>query len=476
MYVDGRGEVDLPLSLPCSDVAGAVRRGPPQPALRQPFRLTRKDWLLARLTKDPRRVDAGASSRRSVLDNRGFVLLWFGQTVSEFGSMVTLVALPIIAITVLAATPVQVGMVTASAYAAWLVVGLPAGAWIDRVHRRPVMVVADLLRAAVLATVPVAWVLGALTIWQLAGVAFTVGLLSVVFETAWSVYVRELVDRDQLVDANGKLSASASAAMIGGPGLGGALLQIFSAPLALIADALSFLVSAICLYRIRVPETVATRSERRSLRDEIAEGLRYVFGNPFPRAIASANSIGNFVLGGYEAVLLVFLASELDLSAGLAGALFGLGAIGGLVGSLLAAPLTRRFGDAVTVWIAPLVTVVGGLLTTLAYRGPRIAWYVAGSLLLHGSLAVFNICVRSALQIGTPPELLGRAGGTIRLFSRGTLPLGALFAGILASATSARTTTAVLMTLLLLTPAALLLSPVRTVRDIADLTPAAEPS
>ena len=199
-----------------------------------------------------------------MLHDRGFVLLWLGQTVSEFGSMVTLVA-----------SPAQVGMLTAAAYAAWLVVGLPAGAWIDRVRRRRVMVIADLLRAAVLATVPLAWALDALTIWQLAGVAFTVGLLSVIFETAWSVYVREVVDRDQLVDANGKLSASASAAMIGGPGLGGALLQIFSAPLALIADALSFLVSALCLYRIRVTETVAPRSERRSLRAEIAEGLRY---------------------------------------------------------------------------------------------------------------------------------------------------------------------------------------------------------
>ena len=203
---------------------------------------------------------------------------------------------------------------------------------------------------------------------------------------------------------------------------------------------------------------------------------RYVLSNPFPRALASANGIGNFLLGGYEAVLLVFLVSELGLSGGLAGALFGLGAIGGLVGSLLAARLARRIGDAVTVWTAPLVTVLGGLLTTLAYPGPRIAWYVAGSLLLHGSLAVFNVCVRSALQIGTPPELLGRASGTIRLFSRGTLPLGALFAGALASATSARTTTVVLMTLLLLTPAALLLSPVRRVRDIADLTPVDEPS
>jgi MFS family permease len=413
---------------------------------------------------------AGATGVHSLARDRSFALLWAGQTVSDLGSAITTLALPLVAVTTLAASAFQVSLVAAATSVAWLVIGLPAGAWVDRVRRRSVLIAADLGRAVLLTTVPVAWALGWLTIAQLVVVAVGTGALSVLFMAAEPIFVTAIVDRDRLVDANGKLVASASVANIGGPGLGGALVQLAGAPVALLADAVSFLVSAACLARIRVVERVAA-TPGPSLRADVVAGLRHVLGNPFPRVMVMTGTIANFVLAGQAAVVVVFLVREVRVSPGLVGVLFTIGAVGALAGALLAGRLAERYGDAVLIRVGPLVVAGAGLLVPLTSRGPGLAWFVAGQALMAAGIAVFNVCVRAAVQVGTPPELLGRVTTSIRLFSRGAQPLGAITGGVLATALSARAAIAILMAAMLVLPGLLHRSPLRRIRRVAELTP-----
>lgn len=405
---------------------------------------------------------------RGLARDRNFALLWTGQTVSELGSAVTVLALPLVAVATLGASAFEVSLVAAATSVAWLVIGLPAGAWVDRVRRRPVLIAADLGRAAALGTVPVAWALGRLTVAQLIAVAAVTGTLTVLFMAAEPVFVAAIVDRDRLVDANGKLMASTSVAPIGGPGLGGALVQLAGAPVALVADMVSFVVSAVCLARIRVVERVAATTGA-SMRADIATGLRYVLGDPFQRCLVMTGTISNFVLAGQGALVVVFLVREVGISGGLVGVLFALGAVGALVGSLLASRLADRYGDAVVIRVVPIVVAGAGVLLPLTSRGPGLAWFVAGQVLMTAGIAVFNVCVRAAVQIGTPPELLGRAGTSIRLFSRGALPLGAVTGGALATLLAARSTIAILMASMLVVPVLLHRSPLGRVRHVAEL-------
>lgn len=405
--------------------------------------------------------------------DRNFALLWTGQTISEFGSAITAFALPLIAVATLRASAFEVSLVAAATSVAWLVIGLPAGAWVDRIRRRPLLVAADLGRALALTTVPLAWAMGRLTVAQLIVVAVVTSALTVLFVAAEPVFVAAIVDRDRLVDANGKLMASTSVAIIGGPGVGGALIQLIGAPVVVLADAVSFLVSAVCLARIRVVERVAPTTGS-SMRADVAAGLRYVLRDPFQRTMVATGTMSNFVLAGEGAVLVVFLVREVGVSAGLVGVLFALGAVGGLAGSLLASRLADRYGDAVIIRFAPLVVAGAGLLIPLTSPGPGLAWFVAGQVLMTAGIAVFNVCVRAAVQIGTPPEMLGRAGTSIRLFSRGALPLGAITGGTLATVLAARSTIAILMALMLVGPVLLHRSPLGRVRRVAELAPPLE--
>lgn len=407
---------------------------------------------------------------RSLIRERNSVLLWAGQTISELGTAVTALALPLVAVVTLGATAFQASLVAAATSVAWLIIGLPSGAWVDRVRRRPVLIAADLGRALALATVPVAWFFGVLTIVHLIVVAAVTGMMTVLFMAAEPVFVATIVDKERLVDANGKLVASHSVALIGGPGIGGALVQLAGAPVALLADAVSFLASAVFLARIDATEKTKT-STGTNLRADVAAGLRYVLRQPFPRSLVIIGSLSNFVLAGHGAILIVFLVREVGLTGGLVGLLFTLGAAGALAGSLLARRLAERFGDAVIVRWSPILVAGAGLLMPLTVPGIGLAWFVAGQLLMTASIAVFNVCVRAAVQIGTPPELLGRTGTSIRLFSRGALPLGAIAGGALATALSARATIAILMCLMLSIPLLLRGSPLGRVRRVKELAP-----
>ncbi|GAA5187573.1 MFS transporter [Rugosimonospora acidiphila] len=428
----------------------------------------------------------------SLFRERDFALLWSGQSVSELGSSVTYVALPLVAVVALHARAFEVSVVTAASSIAWLIVGLPAGVWVDRLPRRPLLIGVDAGRALLMGTVPVAWWLHVLSLAQLVVVAFAVGLLSVFFDVGYPAYLPSVVPRDRLVEGNGALAASESAANIVGPGLGGVLVQLVGAPIALLADAASFVVSAVSLAAMRAgggPPGPGERGRSRSaagagtgralqrpprqrLSRDIASGIRYVRAHPLPRTVAVAGALGNFVLGGYQAVIFVFLARQVGLSAGPIGVLLALSSCGGLLGALLAGPLSRRVGDARLMWAAPSVMAVFGLLVTLTGTGPRLAWYVAGALPMSLGVAAFNVCVRAAMQVAAPDAMLGRVTATARLLSRGATPVGALVAGALAGAIEPRATLVILLLLLVALPVWLLLSPVGRVREVAQLAPA----
>jgi MFS family permease len=412
----------------------------------------------------------------SVLRQRDFGLLWGAQTVSELGSAVTLVAFPLVAIGVLHASNFEVGVITASSTAAWLLFGLPAGVWVDRWPRRPVMIVADLGRAALMASVPLAWAFGVLSVAQLIGVALLAGVLTVFFNVANTAFLPAVVEPDRLPDGNSALQASFAAAGIAGPSLGGALVQLFSAPVAVLADAVSFVASALCVLRIRSAEphlaaapAQAEPAARRRLSAEVAEGVRNVLGNPLTRVIVSGITLSNFLFGGFEAVVFVFLARQLGLRASVVGLLFAVGGIGALVGSVAAGAIARRFGDARPLWLSTVVSAAAGLLLPLTTSGWGLAWFVTGMLAMNAAFAAFNVYVLSAVQGGTEARLLGRVIASTRLFTRGAIALGGLAGGALASVVSPRAALAILMALTVLTPLQLRLSPVGRVRRLAEL-------
>jgi MFS family permease len=410
----------------------------------------------------------------SVLRHRDFTLLWAALTVSELGDSVTFLAFPLVAVVALGAPPVQVGLVSAAGSVAWLLVGLPAGVWVDRLRRRPVMIASDLARAALLVSVPLAWWLGLLTVAQLAVVALLSGMAQVLFSVANTALLPRVLPADRLADGNGVLQASASAASIVGPGLGGGLVQLVGAPAALLLDVASFLLSAGAVGAMRTSEPVPAAARRR-LRAELREGMAYVLRTPLPRTLAIGATVCNVALAGYDTVLIIFLVRQLQLPTWVIGLAFGAVSVGGLVGAALAGRLARRIGDARAVRLAA-GAVLCGLLTPLAGGGARLAWLVVGGLGLSAALGIFNVCVASGLQASVPGALLGRVTASIRVFTRGALSLGALLGGVLAGVLVPRTALALVLVLLLPIPVIIWRSPLGRVRTLAELTPSPEPS
>ncbi|HSV67434.1 MAG TPA: MFS transporter [Mycobacteriales bacterium] len=272
----------------------------------------------------------------SLLRHRDFRLLWAGDTISQLGTQVTVLALPLLAITTLHATPFEVGLLTTFEFLAFLLVGLPAGAWVDRMRRRQVMVAADLGRAVLLGSLPLAAWFGVLGLPQLYVVALGTGLLTVFFDVAYQSYLPHLVGRERLVEGNATLQASQSVSQVAGPTAGGLLVQALTAPYAVLVDAVSFLWSAGCVGLIRAREPRPERSPDRHLGREVAAGVRFVFGHRILRAISGCTATFNFFTSLSGAMLLVLLARDLGLSAGLIGLVFSVASVGGLVGALVA--------------------------------------------------------------------------------------------------------------------------------------------
>ncbi|MFD8530755.1 MFS transporter [Streptosporangium canum] len=402
----------------------------------------------------------------SLFRHRNFMLLFSADTISQFGTQISLLALPLVAVLALGAGEFETGLLIAAETAAFLLVGLPAGVWVDRMRRRRILIAADLVRGALLASVPITWWLGALTLPHLYGVALGMGLATVFFDIAYQSYLPSLVGRDQLVDGNAKLEIVRSAAGVAGPGAGGGLIQVLTAPVAVLADAVSFLGSALFLWRIDAVEQTLDPAERRGLLKEIGEGLRFVATHRILRMIAASTATANFTGGMLAAVEMIFLTRVLGLSPGAIGLLFSAAALGGLVGAAIVGTVGRRAGTARTIWLSILVTGPFMLLVPLSGPGWGTSLFAIGMFMNGVGVVLYNVSQVSFRQSVTPEHMLGRMNATMRFVVWGTLPLGGLAGGVLGEIFGARTTLWISVLLALLAVVPLLLSPLRTMRDL----------
>jgi MFS family permease len=369
-----------------------------------------------------------------------FRRLWIGETVSQFGTFISQLALPLIAILVLHATTFEVGLLGTLEMLAFLVIGLPAGAWVDRMRFRLVLIVNDLVRAAALGSIPLAYAFDALTIGQLYVVALVTGVSTVFFDVAYQSYLPALVDREALVEGNSKLTASESVAQIAGPGLGGLLIQVLTAPYAVLVDAVSFLWSATWVAAIRSRPPKPERKPDRNLVREIGEGLKFVVGNRLLRSIAACTGTSNFFSNVMFPVYFILLARDLHLSAGVIGLFTSFAAVGGLLGSLVASRIAHRLGQGPTIWISIACSLPPAFVVPFVHRNWTLVLLAAAQLVMWGSAVVYNITQVSFRQGLTPEHLLGRMNATMRFFVWGTIPLGAFVGGALGTAIGVRPT------------------------------------
>ncbi len=375
---------------------------------------------------------------RSLWRHADFLKFWSAETISQFGSQISLLALPLVAINILEASPFEVALLSTIEFLPFILFSLPAGAWIDRLRRRPILIAGDVGRALALGSIPVAFALGGLTIWQLYVVGFLVGTLTVLFDISYQAYVPSLVDRDQLVEANSKLEISRTVAQAAGPAIAGVIIQVLRAPLAILLDAVSFAWSGIFVLLIRREEPTPDRHTdehgrpRGSMRSEVAAGLRYVLGNRYLRGIAASTGISNLFTSIGFATLLVFLVRELGLGAGAIGVAFGLGNIGAIVGALTAGRFSRRLGVGPAIVVSMAVSAPALFLVALAPADVAFPFLVASGMLTGFSSVVYNVNQVSFRQAITPERLQGRMNATMRFIVWGTIPIGQIVGGLIA--------------------------------------------
>jgi len=414
-------------------------------------------------------VTAVAERRRAgLLRQRNFRLLWIGETVSTAGSAMAVVGIPLLAVTVLHAGTFAVAVLTAAAYLPWLVIGLPAGAWVDRLPTRPLMITCDVISALLFASLPAAAWIGVLSTGQVVAVALLAGAANVFFATAYQICLPSLVTKAELVEGNAKLQGAASVAAIGGRGAAGLAAEAIGAVPALLVNAASFLVSAGCLLRIRppVPGPSAPARARPARRASVGEGIRFVARDPYLRPLTFYGAVANLAYTGNLALVVVFLVRVVGLGAAAVGLLTAASGIGSLLGALFAVPLARVFGTARALILACLGSGLAGLLIPLTGPGPRIACYVAGSATVAGGIAAGNVIVRSFLQGYTPPSMLGRVTASMRFLGQGAVPLGALLAGALGASLGVRIGLWAVLAIYAGSGSFLLTSPICTVRNL----------
>ncbi len=363
-----------------------------------------------------------------------FLKLWAGQTTSEFGSQMTVLALPLVAAIILQASPTQMGVLVALETVPVLLLGLAAGVWVDRLRRRPLLITADLGRALLLISIPVFSWLGALRIEILYVVAFGVGVFDVFFDVAYQAFLPVLIPREQLVDGNSKLATSRAVASVSGPSLAGALTQLVTAPFVIILDALSYLVSALFLNSIHAPEFSTTEQEKQiHFWNELKVGLKVVIGSPVLRAIAGCTGTAQLFGNVLKAVMILYVIRELDAEPWLLGLIFASANAGSLLGAILAGRIAKQYGLGATLIGASILAAAGTLFIPMA-RGPiilAVPLLMIAQFLVRLGATIYSITQLSLRQAITPNHLLGRMNATMRFFALGTIPIGALLGGLL---------------------------------------------
>lgn len=407
--------------------------------------------------------------------HRDFRRLWAAETASQFATAISHSVFPLIAVTVLAATPFQMGILTSAEFAAFLVVGLPAGAWLDRVRRRPVMVLADFVRAALMLSVPVAWWLGVLTLTQLIVVAALVGLCTVFFDVAYQSYLPSLIGRGPLVDGNAKLQASQSVAQVAGPSAGGGLAQLAGAATAVLTMGLGYLLSALFVWRIKVPEPAPARRVSPNLRAEIAEGVRFIARVHSLRANVACTASTNFCNAMLHALFVLFLSRELRLDPAHVGLVLSCAGAGGILGALSVGAWNRLVGQVRSIWLVAVLCWPFGLLIPLGQPGWGAVLAAVGYAVLGYGIIVYNVCSVSFRQAICPDGLLGRMNATCRFFIWGIAPIGGFAGGSLGEWIGVRGTLWAATAGMLLCTLFLVFSPLRSMREVpAEPVPASD--
>jgi MFS family permease len=381
--------------------------------------------------------------RHGVWKSADYSRLWGASVVSAFGSAITQLAVPLLAATTLHATPAQMGLLVASGNLPILLLGLLAGTWLDRRTKRPVMIVADLVRGVLLLALPVAWYLGVLRIELLIAIAFLVGCLSVFFDIASQSLLPMILRDERLAEGNARLFTGWSIAEIAGPGVAGWLVQAITAPFAILVDAVSYLVSAVMLFGMRPVEHEAPRGEglaRPHFLRELLDGLHLVIRDPVLRATALATGLWNLFDGARWAVLILFMTRTLGLDPAIIGVVFMASSVGYLIGSLLPQRVAQRLGLGHAILLGIVLAVPSELLTAFA-SGPPLqatAMAVAGFFLAGVAVPVYDVNQFSLRQAVIPLHMQGRGNATMRTIIRGSVPLGAVVGGLLAERTGLR--------------------------------------
>lgn len=402
----------------------------------------------------------------TIWNHLDFRRLWLAQSASLVGSQITALALPLTAVTLLDANSAQAGILAAAGSLPFLLCSLPAGVWVDRHRRRPLLIVSDLLSALLLLSIPLAAWLDALRMQHLYAVAFGIGVLTVLFEVAHYAYVPALVGRERVMEANSRLQVSHSAAESAGPGAAGLLAQALTAPVAIVVDACSFVVSAALLRRIRSVEPPPAQTTSGSIRRDVRDGMRALLGQPLLRPIVIGAVIHGIFHMAVVALFVLFATRTLEISPLLLGVIFAVGGLGSIPGALLSTPIARRVGVGPAIigaWFFSAVTILVIPLAAGWYAVPLLA---VGMLLSGMGSTVLNVQQWSLRQIITPDALQGRVTASHRFIVYGSHPIGALLGGALGSMLGLRTALACCAVAALLAPLVTLFSPLRHLRTL----------
>jgi MFS family permease len=399
-----------------------------------------------------------------------FGKLLLGQSVSAVGSQITFLALPLIAVMTLGATPGAMGVLGAVDNLPYLLVGLWVGVFVDRHARRTLMIASDLLRAVAVVSVPVAAVLGWLSFAQLCIVAFVVGLGNIVFDVACQAHLPELVASDRLVGANGALQTSASLSMVGAPGLVGVLIKLLGAPVAMVIDTCTYVVSILCIGAIREPERALPSAEG-STWDQVVEGWRLVRGDARLVGIAGGASMISIAMNAAFAVLVFFLANQLGLDAGMIGLVFLAFGVGGAIGAMAVSGLAATIGSGRVLAGAPLVAAAGlGAFVALDGAGEavRLFWVFAGAVAMGAGMLAFSVLAAGVRQVLAPAEARGRVLGTLRFVELGSMPVGSVIGGIVGELAGSNAAMVTAAGLLSLATAWILATPLRSLAGLPE--------
>ncbi|GAA3264786.1 MFS transporter [Nonomuraea helvata] len=376
-------------------------------------------------------------------------------------------ALPLTALTVVNASAFEMGMIVAASYVAWIVIGLPAGVMVQRLPMRRVQIAADLARAAAVISIPLAWWLDCLTVAQLVIVALVISFANVIFDVANSTFLPSIVSKEQLQSRNSLTSGTQATTQLGGPSVGGLIVQVLGAVPTLLIDAVSYLVSALLLRTL--PERRAEAPDRwPPVRAMIREGWRYVVHHPVMGPCMWAATAANTVCGAQHALYALYLVRELHAAPGLVGLLLAADGVGTLLGAALTNRITARFGTARALIVAGFVSLAGALVIPLGAGWQAFVAFAAGNVVFSVGVVVLSVVTRTYRQMASPPELLPRVMATVRFVSWGAIPIGGLIAGVIAGIVSSRVTLMAFVVAAACIPLVLLASPIRRLRDLSD--------